>query len=359
MIRRDEGAVIAGVGIVSAFGGTPELFWNALETGRGEARVVDPTAAREDPVSYLTEMCVSGINKAASEAEIDLEDGHGCIIVGTGMGLSDLYLQGRPSAPICTLRNILRTRLRAKVIVVATACCAGAQAVAYAADLLGGSAYRWVIAGGAEAFSEITECGFQRLKAIDRKHCRPFDKRREGIAAGDGAAFFALRRRCEGMAGGLAEIAGCGMTSDAHHPVAPAPDACQAKRAILLALERAGILPAQIDVVVAHGTGTLQNDRIEAGILTELFGAVDVTAPKGLIGHTGGASGAFGILTAVGMLMRQRIPPIAHLQEPDESFQIRPVYGQAKDKQITYVLVNTFAFGGSNTAIVCRRNRTG
>lgn len=110
---------------------------------------------------------------------------------------------------------------------------------------------------------------------------------------------------------------------------------CLAKRAILLALERAGILPAQIDAVVAHGTGTLQNDRIEAGILTELFGAVDVTAPKGLIGHTGGASGAFGILTAVGMLMRQRIPPIAHLQEPDRVFsnptRIRAGEGQTNN----------------------------
>lgn len=325
----------------------------------GEARVVDPTAAREDPVSYLTEMCVSGINKARQKQEIDLEDGHGCIIVGTGMGLSDLYLQGRPSAPICTLRNILRTRLRAKVIVVATACCAGAQAVAYAADLLGGSAYRWVIAGGAEAFSEITECGFQRLKAIDRKHCRPFDKRREGIAAGDGAAFFALRRRCEGMAGGLAEIAGCGMTSDAHHPVAPAPDACQAKRAILLALERAGILPAQIDAVVAHGTGTLQNDRIEAGILTELFGAVDVTAPKGLIGHTGRSVRRIRHPYCRGDAYAAAYPAHCPFARAGRVFSNRPVYGQAKDKQITYVLVNTFAFGGSNTAIVCRRNRTG
>ncbi len=355
MKKRNASVIIESAGVVSTFGGDPESFWHSLEKGLEKSRIGDREAAVRNPADYLTDMCVSGVRKAALTADIDMGDGEGCVIVGTGMGISDACLQKEESFSLCSLKNTLRKRLHTRVSVLATACCAGAQAVIYAADLLQSGTFRWVIAGGAEAYSKITVDGFRRLAAIDDPYCRPFDRGRRGISIGEGAVFFALRHAEERTRCGLAEIAGYGMTSDAYHPTAPEPGGCQAKRAIHAALETAGIAAVQIDAVVAHGTGTPQNDRTEAEILSDLFGGADVTAPKSLIGHTGGASGAFGILAAVGMLKRQRIPPIVHLRTPDPAFRNRFVTGEAKERRLGHVLVDCFAFGGCNSAVICRR----
>lgn len=357
MKKRNAPVIIESAGVVSTFGGEPESFWHSLEEGIEKSRIGDRVAAAENPTAYLTDMCVSGVQKAALAAGIDTGDGEGCVIVGTGMGLSDACMQEGASFSLCSLKNTLRKRLYTRVNVLATACCAGAQAVIYAADLLQSGTFRWVIAGGAEAYSKITEAGFQRLAAVDEPYCRPFDRERRGISVGEGAVFFVIRHAEERTRCALAEIAGYGMTSDAYHPTAPAPGGYQAKRAIYAALEAAGISAAQIDAVVAHGTGTPQNDRTEAEILADLFGGADVTAPKSLIGHTGGASGAFGILTAVGMLKRQVIPPIVHLRAPDSAFRNRFVTGAAKERRLGHVLVDCFAFGGCNTAIICRQTQ--
>jgi len=289
-------------------------------------------------------------------AGIDLLTPEGSIIVGTGMGLSDsfMYSSGLPSGYMGQLpekiKNALKTPM--KVIVIANACCAGAQAIAYGYDIIKAGYGSAVIAGGAEGFSRITEGGFRRLGIVDETGCKPFDYNRKGIAIGSGGCFFALsdnRRGC------IARLRGAAVTNDAHHSISPEPGGDQLRRAILQALGQACAVPDEIHAVIAHGTGTRLNDEIEAAVLHGLFGTIDVTAPKGSLGHTGGASGAFGLLAAVYALKHQTLPPIANLHTPDPGLKVMPVYNAPLKKRLDSLLVNAISFGGTNTAMICGR----
>ena len=347
---------INGISVLSKHGTAPDLYWKNLNTAEsGDSILSHEKKDYRDPEEEFIDICTAAIKMAARDAAIRPDKSDGCIVIGTGMGLSDMFLykEALPPSYLSQLKSKVTSALgdSLPVILMANACCAGAQAIAYGYDLLKTGTCQYVIAGGAEVYSHIMHGGFKRLCAMDETGCKPFDKNRKGIAMGEGASFFVLQTTPSSNPYG--KILGTAVTSDAYHTVTPEPEGYQIKRVILQALEQACITKSQVDAVVAHGTGTLLNDRIEAEILYEMFGAIDVTAPKGKIGHTGGASGAFGLLTAVCCLTHQQLPHIVNLTTADESVKVKPVAGKPKNKKIQHILVNAFALGGTNTALIC------
>lgn len=356
---------VTGVGLVSKFGNNLEEFWNALKTqGNYEKEnsipeyITSYEEYKKNYERYFLNLCTEAISRAIKDAHIEKENLNGCIIVGTGMGLADSFLSQKLEPNYMSLLKMkLQEKLKTKIniIIMANACCAGAQAIAYAYDLIRTGKYDYVVAGGAEAYSYITDSGFYRLNCIDENGCRPFDKNRKGITVGDGAAFFVVERYSNIHT--YCEMLGHGITCEAYHVVSPKPDGTEIKNSIQNALRRAELKPENIDAVIAHGTGTKQNDSIEGKVLWEVFKEIDVTAPKGKIGHTGGASGAFGLLTALCLLKYQEIPPVMNLRHQDDNINIHAIKDQSKKKDIHKVLINCLAFGGTNVVLLCGRGR--
>lgn len=365
---RSKPVYIAGAGVASPFGDNFESVWRALISppelrryslyagGRQRpvlAHIADALRYEADAEEYFVALCRRALQGLLAQCSIDFGK-RGCFLLGTGMGASDFYLSGgQPGThwEQSLLRRVTRGMLEdLPAEWTANACCAGAQAVAYGCDLVRLGEMDYVIAGGAEAFSYLTWAGFERLGAIDPRGCKPFDHRRRGISVGEGAAFFLLC--AHRPPDPLACLLGYGATSDAYHMVAPAPGGDAMRRAMEQALRRSGLHPRLIDAVIAHGTGTIRNDAAEGGVLHGLLGKTRVTAPKGALGHTGGASGPFSLLTAIGCLRYQTLPAIARTVRPDQALKVRPAT-RTVSMRLRYLLVNCFAFGGSNLSMVC------
>ncbi|OIQ89861.1 3-oxoacyl-[acyl-carrier-protein] synthase 2 [mine drainage metagenome] len=191
--------------------------------------------------------------------------------------------------------------------------------------------------------------------------CRPFDRRRNGFVLGEGAGALVLESEArvrERGAQALAELAGYGASSDAHHLTAPSVQGQVA--AIRQALAHARLTPRDIHYVNAHGTATEAGDVVEAESIVEVFGAADrgpaVSSTKAVHGHLIGAGGAVELILAIEAMRRGTLPPTANLGEPDPRCALDLVIGQARTGcRVDAVLSNSFAFGGSNACLVARR----
>lgn len=236
---------------------------------------------------------------------------------------------------------------------LSTACSSSAKALASAARLLRAGIVDAVIAGGADALCAFTNNGFSTLESVSGTRCNPFSRNRCGITIGEGAALFLMTREP-----GLVRLAGWGETADAHHMSAPDPQAHGAIAAITQAIRRAGITPADIGYVNLHGTATPLNDAMESRALAATVGCkVPVSSTKPLTGHTLGAAGAIEAGLCWLTLARnpqQRLPPHWWDGEVDPALPalafIDP--GQSANQPLRYALSQSFAFGGSNAALV-------
>jgi 3-oxoacyl-[acyl-carrier-protein] synthase II len=202
--------------------------------------------------------------------------------------------------------------------------------------------------------------GFNALRLLDPEPCRPFARDRRGLSLGEGAGFLVLEDAAHARARGAtayAELAGHGLTTDAHHLTSPHPDAEGSVRAMLEALERAGVPPAAVGYVNAHGTGTVQNDRAEALALRKVFGpeGLLVSASKSVIGHTMAAAGALEAIATVLTLHTGLVPPTAGLVEPDPEIPFDCVPAVARRAEVEVAMSNSFGFGGQNVSLVLRR----
>ena len=237
--------------------------------------------------------------------------------------------------------------------VISTACSSSAKALASGARLLRAGLADAVIAGGADSLCEFTVAGFSALGSVSAQRCNPFSRHRNGINIGEGAALFLMTREP-----GPVRLAGWGESSDAHHMSAPEPEGHGPERAIREALRRAGLSPADIGYVNLHGTATPQNDAMEAGVMARVFGAgTPCSSTKPLTGHTLGAAGAIeAALCWIALTRGERraLPP--HWWDGEVDAALAPVGlvapGQAADAPLEYALSQSFAFGGSNAALV-------
>lgn len=237
--------------------------------------------------------------------------------------------------------------------VISTACSSGAKALAASARLLNAGMADAVIAGGVDTLCAFTLAGFGALESLSATRCNPLSKARNGINLGEGAALFLMSRRP-----GPVRLAGWGETVDAHHMSAPDPEGRGAIDAMRQALQRGGIAPSAVDYINLHGTATPQNDAMESRAVAAVFGGeVPVSSTKPMTGHALGAAGA--IEAAFGWLAlvdnpQGLLPPHWWDGEADPELPrlnaVAP--GSARGRPLGYVLSNSFAFGGSNAAVL-------
>jgi len=240
--------------------------------------------------------------------------------------------------------------LEGPALTLSTACSSGAEAIAAAAEMIQTGCVDAMVAGGSDALCRLTLNGFASLLVVDPEGCRPFDRDRAGMSLGEGAAFLLLER--EPSAPPLARLAGWGNSCDAYHATAPEPDGRGAERALRAALARAGLKPADIDYVNAHGTGTPDNDRAEGRALMRLFDGAPppVSSTKRIFGHTLGAAGAIEAVVSVLAINHGLLPGNPGFETPDPECGLVPLRN-CIDSRPRAVLSSSFGFGGNNTVL--------
>ena len=242
----------------------------------------------------------------------------------------------------------LETGLRGPAFVVSTACSSSGKVFASAHRLIDAGACDAALVGGIDTLCHTTLRGFHSLEVLAEKPCQPFSSERRGISIGEGGALALLEREGDAKAALLGE----GETCDAHHMTAPAPDGSGARAAMAEALERAGIAPAEVDHVNAHGTGTLLNDAAEAKAMRSLLGEqVPVASTKGYTGHLLGAAGATEALFSVAAIEQGFIPASLGAGPLDPDLGIH-VALERLERRCRIVLSNSLAFGGNNLSLV-------
>ncbi|MCE9531422.1 MAG: beta-ketoacyl-[acyl-carrier-protein] synthase family protein [Planctomycetes bacterium] len=254
------------------------------------------------------------------------------------------------------------------VLTMSAACASGNFTLAQARRWL---ELGWVdlcLAGGCDmAVTPLTMAGFGNLRALSRLNdrpqaaSRPFDRARDGFVLGEGGAMFVLERASSARARGAhvyGELAACGMTSDAYHPVMPAPEPVHAIAAIRQALKNARIDPSDVDYVNAHGTSTPVGDIAEAKALRQVFGertrTIPVSATKSMTGHLLTAASAFEALACLATFDYSAIPPTINLDDPDPECELNHVAHRAMERPVRIAISNSFGFGGSNSCAVFR-----
>ena len=191
---------------------------------------------------------------------------------------------------------------------------------------------------------------------------QPFDKDRDGLVMGEGAAVIILEREAHARARGAqiyAELAGYAGTADAHHITAPAEDGAGGTKAMLLALENAGVNPDQVSYINAHGTATPLNDAAETRAIKAAFGDmaynIPVSSTKSMTGHMMGATGALEALFCVRAVAEDVLPPTIHYQTPDPDCDLDYIPNQARETQVDVAISNAFGFGGHNAVLVVKK----
>ena len=254
---------------------------------------------------------------------------------------------------------------------VVTACSTGAHAIGDAARLIALGDAEVMVAGGTEsAVNRIGMAGFVACRALSTsfndeptRASRPYDRDRDGFVMGEGAGILVLEELDHAKARGAriyAEVVGYGLSGDAYHITAPAPDGDGGYRSMKAAIERAGIAPGDIDYINAHGTSTPLGDEIElsavARMLGNSVGNASMSSTKSAIGHLLGAAGSVEAIFCV-LAMRDGVaPPTLNLENPSVETEIDLVPLQARKREINIALSNSFGFGGTNASLVLQRH---
>ena len=239
-----------------------------------------------------------------------------------------------------------------------TTCVGSAMALGAACDAINAGHSPLALAGGTEALCRLILAGFHSLRLIAADGCRPFDRTHPGITVGEGAALLVLEEPSHARQRGiepLGFIRGYAATCDAYHITKPDPQGAAASAAIEQALASAGVTPQTIDYIHAHGTGTRDNDTMEAAVLQRVFGqaptAPPVSSTKRLTGHTFAAAGAIEAALCVQALAEGVLIPNSGLREADSDCRL-PLVRETMRRNIQMALSCNFAFGGNNTALV-------
>ncbi len=253
---------------------------------------------------------------------------------------------------------------------VVTACSTGAHAIGDAGRLIALGDADVMVAGGTESpVNRISLAGFAAVRALSTsfndtptKASRPYDKDRDGFVMGEGAGVVVLEEYEHAKARGAtihAELIGYGMSGDAYHITAPAPDGDGALRCMNAAIRRAGVQPGELDYINAHGTSTPLGDEIELSAVQRLVGnaagRISMSSTKSSIGHLLGAAGAVEAIFSILAIRDKVAPPTLNLDNPSVETPIDLVPHQARKRDIDVVLSNSFGFGGTNASLIFRR----
>jgi 3-oxoacyl-[acyl-carrier-protein] synthase II len=398
-------AVITGCGAVSPLGCGVDAFWDGLVAGRsalapirsfettGYTNVLAGEVPDFVPERYLsreevtrldriTQYALTAAREALREAQLDLahlDTTRAGVILGTtlgGMPIGEAYLRSRQHATPFAVRQLLHhpyyataprlareLGVRGPVVSPSIACASGTHAVGLALEFIRRGQGDVFVVGGAEAVCDFVATGFNCLRATTAAMVRPFDARRDGLALGEGAAVLVVESDAHARTRGVPvdiEVAGTGLAGDAVHMTAPARDGAGAARAMRAALADAGIEPAAIDFISAHGTGTVYNDAMEIAAIGSVFGEdaarIPVNSIKGAIGHTLAAAGSFEAIMCARVLREGLIPPTANCRDLDPACTLDLVRSAARRADVRVILSTSSAFAGNNAAIVLRKN---
>lgn len=253
-------------------------------------------------------------------------------------------------------------------IAMATACATGTHSIIEGASIIERGDADIMVCGGTEAaVCRLGMTGFSALRALstrndDPEHAsRPWDQDRDGFVMGEGAGILVLEEYEHAKARGAkiyAEVSGYGMTADAHHITAPAPNGEGGKRSMELALRSAGLKPSDVDYINAHGTSTGLGDVGELVAVKELFAGTDVcmSSTKSMTGHLLGAAGAIEAIFCALAIRDNIVPPTMNLENPiEEVGDFNLVPNQAQKKNVDVALSNSFGFGGTNASLILKR----
>lgn len=389
-LMSDSQPTVTGLGAVTPFGLGVHYLWENTLAGNtcirdGLGQVTDEMVTRINPARPLTEvpsslhgkktflMATGAIDEAMKNAGwSDLTDEDG-LIIGTTTGLigsweSDLMnfsqkkivelelLRTFHQEPLGYFAHTLASYLQFSGLtrVITSACSASTQALGLAANWVQTGKVRRCLVGGIETLSQLTVRGFSSFKLIANSPAKPFDANRCGINLSEGAAFLCIESAGKSNAKRLAAIYGSGCSSDAHHMTAPKPDGSGAAAAMKMALTEAGLTPADISWIHAHGTGSEHNDLSETTAINKLFGTdgPPVSSTKSVHGHMLGASGAVESVVCVSALMHDRLIPTRGLENRDPRINVNLLDHFVTAAGLRYILKSTLGFGGVNAAIV-------
>ena len=396
--------VITGIGVVSAIGNNADEFWSSLAAGRSgiceitkteitglrfqnaaEVRDFDPTVHfDEKALQWLDPFAQFGIlaaREAISDSGIefthDIEEMTG-VITGSCLGgkttedeqFRQLYGEKRQRHPPTIIPRAMANAVASHVsmefglsgptFTTSTACSSANHAIGQAFWLIRQGTLDVAIAGGSEAplcYGNLK--AWEAMRVVSPDTCRPFSKDRSGMVLGEGAAMFVLETAESALARGAkiyAEIAGFGMSADAHHLTMPlTTGAAKAMRSALAD----GKVPAEtVGYINAHGTATQANDSMEAAAIRLVFGdrtpEIFVSSTKSMHGHTLGAAGAIEAAATVLGMKNRRLPPNANFNEPDPECDLNIIANASVDAEVEAALSNSFAFGGLNAVLAFR-----
>jgi 3-oxoacyl-[acyl-carrier-protein] synthase II len=407
--------VITGLGFVTPLGNDVRSTWDALVAGRSGAGPItrfDPVqssvrfacevkgfdasrylekkeARRFDP---FTQYAIGAAEEAVGDAcltnnwnAVDLA--RVGVLIGTGTGglttfeencraliekgpdrVSPFFIpMYMPNAAAALIS--MRYGAKGPNFCTVSACASSAHALADAVQIIRDGGADVIIAGGSEAaITPLAVASFANMKALSVRNddpataSRPFDKDRDGFVMGDGAAVLILEDADHALRRGAkvyAELAGFGMTADAHHITAPAPDGAGAQDAMRLAMQDAGVTPDQVAYINAHGTSTPHGDAAETAAVKAVFHeharSLIFASTKSMTGHLLGASGAFEAAVCALVIRTGTIPPTINQFTRDPACDLDSAPNHAVTRTVNVALSNSFGFGGHNVTLAVRR----
>ncbi len=405
--------VVTGMGMVSPLGTGVEITWNALIQGKsGVGRItkfdttkfdtqiaaevkdfvpenfIDKKEARRMDIFIQYAMAAAVMAMEDSQFKITPENAERVgVVVGAGLGglstiesFHKVLLEKGPGRispffiPMLIVNEApgqisMRFGAKGPNSSVVTACATGNHNIGDAWKLIQRGDADAIIAGGVEStITPLAVSGFNAMKALStrnsepEKASRPFDKDRDGFVMGEGAGIILLEEMEQALKRGAkiyAEIVGYGLTGDAYHITAPAPDGEGAARCMAMALKDAGIRPEEVDYINAHGTSTDYNDLYETMAIKTVFKEyarkIPVSSTKSMTGHLlGGAGGVESIFTVL-TIFQGVIPPTINYETPDPNCDLDYVPNVARKAEVRVALSNSFGFGGTNAVLIFKK----
>lgn len=405
--------VITGMGAITPLGIGVETFWNGIKEGKSGIDKIDRFDVEQfsvrfagqvkdfDPANYMerkeakrmdrfVQFAIAASNMAVKDAQLNLKKIDSLrfgVIIGTGIGgletlenQEKILLEKGPGRVSPFLVPMMIANMAAGQISIAmgakginstivTACAAATSAISEAYKAICYDEADIIITGGSEApITPLALAGFCSMKALSTRNddpkaaSRPFDKERDGFVMGEGAGILvveSLEHAIRRDAPILAEIVGYGLSADAYHITAPAPEGEGAARAMKQTLQNAGVTPDVVDYINAHGTSTQYNDKYETIAIKNTFGEhaykMAVSSTKSMTGHLLGAAGGIEAIVTVKAILDQFLPPTINYTVPDPECDLDYVPNKGRPAKIEYAMSNSFGFGGQNACILLKK----
>ncbi|NOX97471.1 MAG: beta-ketoacyl-ACP synthase II [Nitrospirae bacterium] len=405
--------VVTGLGVISPVGDNKEDFWSSLSRGKSgvgklthfEANAYDSRIAGQvndfDPNLRLGKKEVRRMDRfaqfalvasldAVEDARLNIEEediNRIGVLIGSGIGgistiekqHSVLLEKGPAKISPFFIPMLIVNMASGQVSItlgvkgpnscVATACASASHAIGDSYRIIQRGEAEVMIAGGAEAaITPLGVGGFCAMKALStrndepEKASRPFDKTRDGFVMGEGAGIIVLENLEHALKRGAriyGEVVGYGMSGDACHITAPAPEGEGAARSMELALKDADLKPESVDYINAHGTSTPLNDKFETMAIKTVFGEyakkVAISSTKSMTGHLLGAAGGVELIVCLLAMEKNLIPPTINYEYPDPECDLDYVPNQARKAEVKVAVSNSLGFGGHNATLLVRR----